>query len=174
MSEGAASPPLSPESLAAIEREAAKYPPDRRASTIMAALRIAQKERGWLSRETIEEVAAIVGVPSVRALEVATFYSMYHLRPAGRRTIRVCVCLPCALAGAEETAAKLRESLGIDFGETSADGMFTLFASECFGACDEAPTALVDDEYRRPKLSPAEVDDFLAELRAEEKGESSG
>ena len=160
---------LSPESLAAIEREAAKYPPAQRASTIMAALRIAQKEKGWLANETIEAVAAVVGVASVRALEVATFYNMYHLRPVGRRTLRICACLPCALAGAEDTAAKLRESLGVEFGETSADGMFTLFASECFGACDEAPTVLVDDEYRRPTLSPAEVDDFLAELRAEEK-----
>ena len=99
---------LSPESLAAIEREAAKYPPAQRASTIMAALRIAQKEKGWLANETIEAVAEVVGVASVRALEVATFYNMYHLRPVGRRTLRICACLPCALAGAEETAAKLR------------------------------------------------------------------
>ena len=77
---------LSPESLAAIEREAAKYPPAQRASTIMAALRIAQKEKGWLANETIEAVAEVVGVASVRALEVATFYNMYHLRPVGRRT----------------------------------------------------------------------------------------
>ena len=158
---------LSPESLAAIEREVAKYPPGRGASAVMAALRIAQRERGWLSREMISFVAERLGVPAIRALEVATFYNMYDLRPAGRRKICVCTNLPCALRGAEETADALKSALGIGFGETTSDGMFTLVEGECFGACDMAPVVIVNNERMLGPIPPEEAESFLQNLRGE-------
>ena len=88
---------LSPESLAEIDRELAKFPADRRQSALMAALRIAQDEHGWLSTEMIEYVAGVIGVPAVRALEVATFYSMYDLQPVGKHKIEVCTNISCML-----------------------------------------------------------------------------
>ena len=158
---------LSPESLAAIEREVAKYPPGRGASAVMAALRIAQRERGWLSREMISFVAERLGVPAIRALEVATFYNMYDLRPAGRRKICVCTNLPCALRGAEETASALKSALGIGFGETTSDGMFTLVEGECFGSCDMAPVVIVNNERMLGPIPPEEAESFLQNLRGE-------
>ena len=118
--------PLSEAARAEIAREVAKYPAKHPESAVMAALRIAQKERGWLSRETIEGVAGHLGIPAIRALEVATFYNMYDLRPVGRWKLCVCTNLPCALRGAEETAEALKAALGVGFGGTTADGEFTL------------------------------------------------
>ena len=153
--------------MAAIEREVAKYPPGRGASAVMAALRIAQRERGWLSREMISFVAERLGVPAIRALEVATFYNMYDLRPAGRRKICVCTNLPCALRGAEETASALKSALGIGFGETTSDGMFTLVEGECFGSCDMAPVVIVNNERMLGPIPPEEAESFLQKLRGE-------
>ena len=159
------SAPLSAAAQAAIARETAKYPPKRAASAVMAALRIAQKERGWLSRETIEGVAARLGIPAIRALEVATFYNMYDLRPVGRWKICVCTNLPCALRGAEETASALKAGLGVDFNGTTADGAFTLTEGECFGACDMAPVVIVNNERMLGPLPPEKTRVLLEGLR---------
>ncbi|MGI9305806.1 MAG: NAD(P)H-dependent oxidoreductase subunit E, partial [Gammaproteobacteria bacterium] len=111
---------LSAESLAAIDREIAKYPKGRAESAVMSALRIAQKEKRWLSKETIAFVAQYLDIPAIRAYEVASFYNMYDLKPVGRRKLCVCTNLPCALMGAMKTRAALEENLQISCGETTA------------------------------------------------------
>ena len=158
---------LSAEALAAIDREVQKYPKGKQASAVMSALRIAQKEKGWLSAETIEYVAEYLDIPAIRALEVATFYNMYNLKPVGRHKLCLCTNLPCALMGAEETAAALKSALGIDFGETTADGEWTLKEGECFGACNDAPLIIENNETMHEKITAAKIPAFLAKLKGD-------
>ena len=155
---------LSPEALAKIDKELTKYPPDRRSSAIIAALTIAQDEKSWLSRETIEFVAAYLGMPAIAAWEVATFYAMYNLEPVGRHKITICTNLPCALQGADAAAAHLKERLGIDFGQTTPDGAFTLKEGECFGACGDAPVCLLNEKKMLDGMTPERIDALIQEL----------
>ena len=154
--------PLSDDAYRKIESECAKYPPDRRDAGLMAALRIAQGERRWLSREMIAHVAEVIGVPAIRAHEVATFYNMYDTKPVGRRKISICTNVPCALMGAASAAAALKEKLGIDFGQTTDDGRYTLVEGECFGACKECPVVIVDNVRMHSRVTAERVDEFLA------------
>jgi NADH-quinone oxidoreductase subunit E len=157
---------LSPEALARIDREIAKYPPERRSSAVMAALTIAQDEKGWLSRETMEFVAAYLGMPAVAVWEVATFYSMYNLEQPGRYKITICTNLPCALSGADAAAEHLKSRLGIGFNQTTADGVFTLKEGECMGACGDAPVCLVNDKKMVSFMVPEAIDRLIEELKA--------
>ena len=156
---------LSAESLALIDKEVAKYPADQKQSAVMSALRIAQLEKGWLATETIEFVAAYLGMPNIAAYEVATFYNMYELEPSGRHKITVCTNLPCQLQGADKVADHLRQKLGIDFGETTADGRFTLREGECFGTCGSGPLCLHNNHKMHTHLTPETVDKLLDELK---------
>lgn len=131
---------LSQESLNRIDREVAKYPAGLQQSAVMAALRIAQEEKGWLARETIAFVAEYLGMPAIAAYEVASFYNMYDLQPVGKYKLTVCTNLPCALSGGVHAAEYLKQKLGIDFNETTPDGKFTLKEGECMGACGDAPS----------------------------------
>jgi NADH-quinone oxidoreductase subunit E len=155
---------LSPESLAKIDRELAKYPPEHRQSAVMSALRIAQEEKGWLAKETIDFVARYLGIPAMAAYEVATFYSMYNLQPVGRHKICVCTNLPCALSGANQAAEHLKHRLGIGFGETTPDGRFTLKEYECMGACGDAPVLMVNNRRLYSLMSAEKIDKLLSEL----------
>lgn len=155
---------LSAESLASIDVEVAKYPADQKRSAVMAALRIAQQEKGWLATETIGFVADYLGIPQVAAYEVATFYNMYDLRPVGRHKLTICTNLPCALQGSVNAAEYLQQKLGIGFGETTADGKFTLMEGECMGACGDAPVMLLNNHKMCSKMTPAAIDQKLAEL----------
>ena len=155
---------LSDAALAEIDRELAKYPTDRRQSALMAALRIAQDEHGWLSPELIELVAEVIGVPPVRAYEVATFYSMYDLAPVGRHKINVCTNISCMLRGSDEIVAHLQKKLGVTFGETTADGKFTLKEAECLAACAGAPMMQLDHDYHE-NLTPQRIDEILDETQ---------
>ncbi len=156
---------LSAESLARIDKEIAKYPADQKQSAVMAALRIAQVEKGWLAPETIEVVAAYLGMPTIAAYEVATFYNMYELSPCGRHKITVCTNLPCQLQGAETVAEHLKKKLGIEFGETTADGRFTLKEGECMGTCGSGPLCLHNNHKMHTHLTPDTVDSLLDELK---------
>lgn len=156
---------LSATAQARIEREAAKYPPEHRQSAVIAALSIAQDEHGWLSKELIEEIAAYLGMVPVAVYEVATFYAMYNTEPVGRFKITVCTNLPCALAGANRAALRLKRKLGIDFNETTADGCFTLKEGECMGACGDAPVLLVNDKRMESFMSDDRLDALIAELK---------
>lgn len=157
---------LSAESLAAIDHEIAKYQADQRASAVMSALRIAQKEKGWLANETIEFVAAYLSIPAIRAYEVATFYNMYDLKPVGRRKVCLCTNLPCALMGAMKTAKALEENLGIRMGEDSADGEWTLKEGECFGSCGDGPAIIVNNEKMYKQVTAEQVPELIRQLQA--------
>ena len=155
---------LSPEALARIDQAAAKYPPDQRQSAVMAALTIAQDEKGWLATETLDFVAHYLGMPPVAVYEVASFYTMYDLKPRGKYKLALCTNLPCALQGANAAAAHLKKKLGVGFNETSADGRFTLKEGECFGACGDAPVLLVNDKRMCCAMTPDRLDELIKEL----------
>ena len=156
---------LTENALRQIDREIAKYPPDQKQSAVIASLAIAQEEKGWLSRETMEFVAQYLGMPPIAVYEVATFYNMFDLEPVGRHKIAICTNLPCALSGAQQAAARLRERLGIDFGETTGDGRFTLKEGECFGACGDAPVLIVNNRRMCGRMSDEKIDALIGELQ---------
>ena len=156
---------LTPESLARIEREVAKYPADQKQSAVMSALAIAQDQLGWLPDEAIEAVAQVLGMPAVAAYEVATFYNMYNLKPVGRHKVTVCTNLPCALSGGVDAAEHLKRRLGVGFNETTADGCVTLKEGECMGACGDAPVLLVDNKRMCSRMSDEKLDALVEELR---------
>ena len=156
---------LSTEALKKIDREVAKYPADQKQSAVMAALVIAQDEKGWLPRETIAAVASYLGMAPVAAYEVASFYNMYDLQPVGKYKLTVCTNLPCALSGGVHAADYVKGKLGIDFNETTADGRFTLKEGECMGACGDAPVMLVNNKRMCSFMLPEEIDKLLAECK---------
>ncbi len=160
---------LSADALRRIDREIAKYPPEHRQSAVMATLAIAQDEKGWLAAETMDFVAKYLGMPPIAVYEVATFYEMYNTGPTGKHKITICTNLPCALRGAAAAAEHLKQRLGIDFGETTADGMFTLKQGECFGACGDAPVLLVNNKRMESWMQPDKLDGLIAELSTEAK-----
>ena len=158
---------LSPEALKKIDREIAKYPSDQKRSAVMAALAIAQDEKGWLPTEVMDFVASYLDMPPIAVYEVATFYEMYNTEPTGKYKLALCTNLPCALHDAAKAAAHLKQKLGIGFGETTADGLFTLKQGECFGACGDAPVLLVNNKRLCSWMRPEALDTLLAELKAE-------
>lgn len=155
---------LSPDSLAKIDREIAKYPPERRDSAVMSALAIAQDEKGWLSTETMDFVAQYLGMPPVAVYEVATFYTMYNMKPVGKYKLTICTNLPCALQGATHAAEHLKKALGIGFNETTSDGRFTLKEGECMGACGDAPVLLQNNKRMLCAMTPEKIDQLLKDL----------
>ena len=146
-------------------REVAKYPPDQKRSAVMAALAVAQDEHGWLPSEVMEDVARYLGMPTVAVYEAATFYAMYNLKPTGRFKLTICTNLPCALQGATAAALHLKKRLGIDFGETTGDGKFTLKEGECMGACAMAPVLLVNNKKMLDYMSNEKLDKLLEDLK---------
>ena len=156
---------LSPEALLKIDKAVAKYPPERRQSALMAALTIAQDEKGWLSTETLDFVAQYLGMPSIAVYEVASFYTMYDLKPVGRHKLTICTNLPCALQGAAAAAAHLKQRLGVGFNETTADGAFTLKEGECMGACGDAPVLLHNNKQMLSWMTPEKLDRLIDELK---------
>lgn len=156
---------LTPESLALIDKEVAKYPPEHKQSAVMSALRIAQAELGWLSKDTIEYVANYLEMPAIAAYEVATFYNMYDLAPVGRHKVTLCTNLPCQLQGADKIGDHLKARLGIGFGETTADGRYSLKEGECMGACGHGPLCLHNNHSMHTHLTPDAVDKLLDDMK---------
>jgi len=157
---------LSDAAYARIDRELAKFPPDQRQSAVMAALAIAQAEKGWVSPEVIEDVARYIGMPPIAVHEVATFYNMYDTQPPGKFKLAVCTCLPCALRDGAKAGEYLKEKLGVDYNETTADGLFTLKESECLGACGDAPVLLVNNARMCSFMSADKLDALIDELKS--------
>ncbi len=149
-----------------IDREVAKYPADQKQSAVMAALAIVQDERGWLSQESLAEVAQYLDMPPMAVHEVASFYNMYELKPVGQFKLTVCTNLPCMLSGGVHAADYVKQKLGIGFNETTADGLFTLKEGECMGACGDAPVMLLNNRTMCSFMTEAEIDKLLAELKA--------
>jgi NADH-quinone oxidoreductase subunit E len=156
---------LSPDALARIDKEIAKYPAEEKQSAVMAALAIAQDEKGWLATETMDFVAHYLGMPPIAVYEVATFYTMYDLKKPGKYKLCICTNLPCALSGAEDAAEHLKKKLGIDWNETTADGRFTLKEGECFGACADAPVMLFNNKTMLSYMTPEKLDAWLRDLK---------
>jgi len=156
---------LSAGAYARIDREIAKYPAEQKQSAVMAALAIAQEETGWVSPEVIDDVARVLGMPSIAVWEVATFYNMYDTKPVGKFKLAVCTCLPCALRDGAKAGEYLKDKLGIDYNETTPDGLFTLKESECLGACGDAPVMLVNNQRMCSFMSAEKLDALLAELK---------
>ena len=156
---------LSAESLKKIDREIAKFPAEQKQSAVIAALAIAQDEKGWLSTETMDDVAQYLGMPPIAVYEVASFYNMYNLEPGGRHKVTVCTNLPCALSGGADAAEHLKQCLGVGFNETTADGRITLKQGECMGACGDAPVLLVNNKRMCSNMSHDKLDKLLAELK---------
>jgi NADH-quinone oxidoreductase subunit E len=160
---------LSAATYALIDREIAKFPAEQRQSAVIPALAHAQRQLGWLSDEVMREVADYLRMAPIAVYEVATFYNMYDLAQPGRFKIVVCTNLPCALSGANQAAAHLKRKLGIDFGETTADGCFTLKEGECLGACGDAPVLIVNNERMESFMSDEKLDALINELRGKER-----
>jgi NADH-quinone oxidoreductase subunit E len=156
---------LSQESLKKIDLAIAKYPAEQKQSAVMAALTVAQDEKGHLSTEVMNFVASYLGMPPIAVYEVASFYAMYDLKKSGKYKLCICTNLPCALSGAEDAAEHLKKKLGIDWNETTADGRFTLKEGECFGACGDAPVMLVNNKTMLSFMTPEKIDGWLWELK---------
>jgi NADH-quinone oxidoreductase E subunit len=126
----------------------ARYPEDRSASAVMPLLDLAQRQNGgWLSQAGMDYVADRLGLAPIRVYEVATFYSMYKLKPIGQVHVQVCTTTPCWLRGSDDVVGACKEVLGIGMGETTQDGKFSLAEVECLGACVNAPLIQVGDDY---------------------------
>lgn len=155
---------LTEASRAEIDRWIAKYPADQKQSAVMAALRIAQDQNGgWLSADLIQSVADYLGMPKIAVYEVATFYSMYELEPVGRHKICVCNSISCMLSGSEQMIGYLKQKLGVELGEVTADGRFSIKEVECLGACVGAPMCMIGKTYYE-NLTPERIDQILDEL----------
>ena len=156
---------LSEAILARFAREVAKYPADQRQSAVMACLAIVQQEYGWVSPAAELGVAQYLGMPPIAVHEVTTFFNMYNQQPVGRFKLNVCTNLPCQLRGGGKALQYLAEKLGVQPGETTADGVFTLQQSECLGACADAPVMLVNDRHMCSFMSNDRLDQLIDGLR---------
>jgi len=160
---------FTPENKAKVEKIVAKYPADRQASAVLPLLDLAQRQSGgWLPRAAMDHVAQTLGMAPIRVYEVATFYTMFNLKPVGKHLVQVCRTTPCWLRGADDLTATCRRKLGIAPKETTADGLFTLVEVECLGACVNAPVVQINDDYYED-LDPAKLAQLLDDLAAGKK-----
>ncbi|HVZ25567.1 MAG TPA: NAD(P)H-dependent oxidoreductase subunit E [Sediminibacterium sp.] len=151
--------------MAEFHRLVARYPEGKQKSALLPVLHLAQESfGGWLSRESMDYVAGLLQLAPIEVYEVATFYSMYNLKPVGKYMFEVCQTGPCMLRGSDDIVAYIREKLGIKPGETTADGLFTLKTVECLGACGYAPMMQMGKTYRE-HLTKEKVDTIIAECR---------
>ena len=146
---------LSEHTRAEIDRSVAKFPPDRKRSAVLAALRAAQHQNhGWLSTALMDAVAEYLELPPIQVYEVASFYSMFETKPAGRIHVSVCTNISCMLRGADRIVSAVERHLGIKTGESTPDGRFFLKREEeCLAACNNAPMMMVDHVYHE-NLTP--------------------
>ena len=153
---------LSAQARQAIEALKATYETNQ--SAVIPALHAAQADQGWLSVETQREVAEILGLTEQTVRGVVSFYTMFYQRPVGRHVLQVCRNLSCCVRGGHRLQKQIEEKLGIQEGETTTDGRFTLFSVECLGSCGTAPVLMVNDAYHE-NLTSQDVDRLLTELK---------
>ena len=157
---------FTPENLDRAKAHIAEYPPGRQASAVLPLLWIAQyQSAGWLPRAAMDRVAEMLGMAPIRVYEVATFYTMFNLRPVGRYLLQACTTTPCWLRGSDDVVQACRGKLGIDIGGTTEDRLFTLVEVECLGACVNAPILQVNDDFYEDLDGPA-TEALLEALRA--------
>ncbi|MFM1926246.1 MAG: NADH-quinone oxidoreductase subunit 2 [Pseudomonadota bacterium] len=159
---------ISESTKARFAREVAKFPADQKQSAVMACLSIVQQEQGWVSPDSEQVVAEVLGMPVMAVHEVTTFYNMYNQKPVGKFKLNVCTNLPCQLRGGQQAMAHLERKLGVHAGETTADGLFTLQPSECQGACADAPVLLVNDRHMCSFMSHDKLDQLVDSLKKAE------
>ena len=147
---------FTPENLASARAHIAKYPEGREASAVLPLLDLAQRQNGgWLPRAAMDHVAGLLGMAPIRVYEVASFYTMFNLRPVGRYLLQACTTTPCWLRGSDAVVAACERKLGIGVGGTTADGLFTLIEVECLGACVNAPILQINDDFYEDLDGPA-------------------
>ena len=159
---------ISDSTRARFAREVAKFPADQKQSAVMACLSIVQQELGWVSPDSEQVVAEVLGMPVMAVHEVTTFYNMYNQKPVGKFKLNVCTNLPCQLRGGAQALAHLEHKLGVNAGGTTADGLFTLQPSECQGACADAPVLLVNDRHMCSFMSHEKLDQLVDSLKKAE------
>jgi NADH-quinone oxidoreductase E subunit len=168
---------FTPANVKKAEAIIAKYPEGRQASAVMPLLDLAQRQHdGWLPRAAMNAVAEMLAMPPIRVYEVATFYTMYNLKPVGKFHVQVCTNLPCWLRGSDEIVKACRNTLGIGFGETTDDGMFTLSEVECLCGCVNAPLMQINDDFYED-LNSESTQSVLGQLKegkAPKAGPQSG
>jgi NADH-quinone oxidoreductase E subunit len=157
------------ETMAKADAIIAKYPEGRQASAVMPLLDLAQRQNeNWLPRAAMDYVGGLLKMPPIRVYEVATFYTMYNLAPVGKNFVQVCTTTPCWLRGSADVVTACKQELGIELGETTEDGLFTMIEVECLGACVNAPMIQVNDDYYED-LTPESTKAILQALRNGEK-----
>ena len=157
---------LSAQTVQEINEIIKRYPEGRQKSALLPALHLAQAEMGWLPVPAMDEVAGLLRIHPIEVYEVATFYTMFHVRPVGKYVIEVCRTGPCCTVGAEELIQYMEDRLGISVGETTTDGLFTLKTVECLAACGMGPVLQIGPEYTyREHLTREKFDQLIEELR---------
>jgi len=147
---------FTPENLEQAKAHIAKYPPGRQASAVLPLLWIAQYQNsGWLPKAAMDYVAELLAMAPIRVYEVATFYTMFNLRPVGRYLLQACTTTPCWLRGSDAVVEACERKLGIGMGGSTPDGLFTLVEVECLGACVNAPILQVNDDFYEDLDGPA-------------------
>lgn len=154
---------FTPERLATANEIIARYPAGKQKSALLPLLHLLQEQEGWTSPEGMDYVAGLLDIQPIEVYEVASFYTMYHLEPVGKHVIEYCRTGPCCLMGAEDVYAHLKQRLGIDAGQTTADGLFTLKEVECLAACGMGPVFQIREQYYM-NLTNERVDEIIAEL----------
>lgn len=149
-----------------VQQHLAKYPPERKQSAVIPLLDLAQRQLGGsLSQPAVEHVAQILDMPPIQVLEVASFYTMLNLEPVGKHHVQVCTTTPCWLRGSDDILTACKKNLGIDVGEVTKDGEFSLIEVECMGACVNAPMVQINDDYYED-LTPDTMKKLLDDLKA--------
>jgi len=158
---------FSTEALGLVQKMKSRYPEGKQKSALLPVLHLAQAEfDGWLSPEVMDYVAILLDIKPIEVYEVASFYSMYNLKPVGKCLIEVCRTSSCWLRGANEIVAHIENKLGIKEGETTSDGLFTLKTVECLGSCGTAPMLMCGAQFHE-NLTTEKVDNLLSSLKAE-------
>jgi NADH-quinone oxidoreductase subunit E len=155
---------FSEEKLKKVNEIIARYPEGKQKSALLPVLHMAQEQMGWLSVEAMDYVASLLNLEPIEVYEVATFYSMYNLKPVGKYLFEVCQTGPCMIKGSDDIVAYIGEKLGIKPGETTPDGLFTLKTVECLGACGYAPMMQLGKHYKE-HLTKEKVDAVIEECR---------
>jgi len=156
---------FTPENLDKAKAHIAKYPPGRQQSAVLPLLDLAQRQYGWVPIAAMNHIAEILEMPRIRVYEVATFYTMFQLRPVGKYLLQACTTTPCWLRGSDEVVAACERKLGIGMGGTTDDKLFTLIEVECLGACVNAPILQVNDDFYED-LDVPKTEALLDALRA--------
>ena len=158
---------LSDKAYKLIDKEISKYPPAQKKSAVIAALAIAQREHGFVNEELKREIAAYLEMEEISVQEILTFYNMFNKEGTGKYKISVCTNLPCALRNSRYTVDFLKELLGVEVGETTKDGLFTLLEGECFGACADAPVLLLNNDQMHSWMDKSKCEKLISELKEE-------